>query len=70
MLEEMNEPIYAVENILCWRRWKTKNEYVREFLMLWAGYSLEEATWELEDSLPYKEALYKVLNSGRIAEGN
>ena len=45
---------------------KIKNKYIRDFLVLWAGYPLKEATWEPEDSFPDKEALYKDLESGLI----
>ena len=34
-LEEINEPIYIVENILQWSHKKVKNKYIREFLVLW-----------------------------------
>ena len=67
-LEEINEPVYEVENILWWRQKKVKNKSIREFLVLWAGYPLEEATWEPEDNIPDKEALHKDLESGLIPE--
>ena len=68
ILEDINEPVYEVENILRWRNKKIKNKYIREFLVVWAGYPLEEATWEPEDSFPDKEALHKDLESGPISE--
>ena len=36
---------------------------MREFIVLWPGYPLEEATWEPEDNLPDEEALHKDLES-------
>ena len=51
-----------------WRHIKVKNNYIREFLVLWAGYPLEEATWEPEDNFPDRQALHKDLESGLIPE--
>ena len=62
----MDESIYKVENILCWHLKKIKNKYLKEFLVLWAGYPLEEATWEPRDNFSDKEALCKDLESGCI----
>ena len=47
---------------------KRKNKDIRDFLVLSAGYPLEEATWEPEDSFPDREALHEDLESGLIPE--
>ena len=60
-LEEINEPVYQVENILRWRHKKIKNKSIREFLVLWAGYPLEEAAWDPKHNFADKEALHKDL---------
>ena len=67
-LEEINEPVYNVKNILRWRHKKVKNKCIREFLVLWASYPLEEATWEPENSFLDREALHKDFKSGIIPE--
>lgn len=41
---------------------------IREFLLLWAGYQLEEATWELEDHFTNKQQLHWHLEAGNILE--
>ena len=43
--ETSNQPIYKVENILRRRKRKKGNKLISEFLVVWAGYPLEEATW-------------------------
>ena len=48
-LEGTEEPHYEVERILRWR--KVKGTKRREYLTLWTGYPLEEATWEPEEAL-------------------
>ena len=54
-LEEIEEPRYEVEKILRWR--KVKGTGRREYLTLWTGYPLEEATWEPEENFDDREAL-------------
>ena len=68
-LEETNDqPIYEVETILRWRKRKKGNKLIREFLVVWTGYPLEEATWEPETNFPDKTALQEDIESGRIPE--
>ena len=43
---EENEPRYEVERILHWRTRKTsRNKSKKEYLVLWSGYPMEEASW-------------------------
>ena len=43
---EENEPRYEVERILRWRTRKTsRNKSKKEYLVLWSGYPMEEASW-------------------------
>ena len=65
-LEESDEPRYEVEKILRWR--KAKGTGRREYLTLWTGYPLEEATWEPEESFDDKEALLQSLQEDKPEE--
>ena len=47
---------------------KKGNKLIREFLVVWTGYSLEEATWEPETNFPDKTALQEDIESGRFPE--
>ena len=68
-LEEMNDqPIYEVETILQWRKRKKGNKLIREFLVVWTGYPLEEVTWKPEGNFPDKISLQKNIESGRVPE--
>lgn len=49
-LAEPKEDVYEVERILRWRKRKVKNKIIREFLVLWVGYPLEESTWDPEEN--------------------
>ena len=42
---EKTEPRYEVEKILRWHTWKLyKNRAPKEYLVLWSGYPMEEAS--------------------------
>ena len=64
----MNGPIYKVGNVLQLHHNKVKNKYIQEFLVVKAGYPLEEATWELENNFFARIALHEGLEIGQIAE--
>ena len=65
-LEETEEPHYAVEKILRWR--KAKGTGRREYLTLWIGYPLEEETWEPEENFDDREALLRSLQEDKPPE--
>ena len=65
-LEGIDEPRYEVEKILRWR--KAKGTGRREYLTLWTGYPLEEATWEPEENFDDKEALLQSLQEDKPEE--
>ena len=45
---------YEIERLLRWRPVKVGNRTLREFLILYKGYGLDDATWEREDKIhPY-----------------
>ena len=47
---------------------KERDKLIREFLVVWTGYPLEEATWEPETKFPDKTALQEDIESGRVPE--
>ena len=42
---EVEEPFYEVEKILRWRKIKRNKKIIKEYLVLWKGYPVEEASW-------------------------
>ena len=42
---EVEEPFYEVEKILRWRKIKRNKNIIKEYLVLWKGYPVEEASW-------------------------
>ena len=62
--EEDDQDVYEVEKFLRWRYRKTQNRKKREFLVLWKGYPIEEASWIPEDNITYKDQLQEELDEG------
>ena len=52
-MEPAKEPVYEVEKLLRWRTVQKGRETIREFLVTWTGYLLEEAMWILEENFTY-----------------
>ena len=46
---EVEEPYWEIEKILRWRKIKRNKKIVKEYLVLWKGFPVEEATWILPD---------------------
>ena len=42
---EVEEPYYEIERILHWRKVKRNKQILKEYLILWRGYPVEEASW-------------------------
>ena len=42
---EVEEPYYEVEKILRWRKIKRNKKIIKEYLVLWKGYPIEESSW-------------------------
>ena len=49
-IEPTREPVYEVEKILRWRKVQKGRKTVREFLVTWTNYPLEEAMWIPEEN--------------------
>ena len=62
------KPTYEVERILRWRRVQIGRRKVREFLVTWHGYPLEEAMWIPETNFHYPEQLKKQLRQDKPVE--
>ena len=43
--DDAEPPVFEVERILRWR-WASGQRRKKEYLVLWSGYPIDEATWE------------------------
>ena len=44
-MPEVEEPYWEVERILRWRWTKRGNKRMKEYLILWKNFSIDEASW-------------------------
>ena len=42
---EVEDPYYEIKRILHWRKIKRNRKILKEYLILWKGYPVEEASW-------------------------
>ena len=67
-IEPETRPTYEVERILRWRRVQIGRKKVREFLVTWHGYPLEEAMWVPENNFPFPDELKRMLKQDKPVE--
>ena len=67
-IEPETRPTYEVERILRWRRVQVGRKRMREFLVTWHGYPLEEAMWIPETNFHFPEQLKKQLKQDKPIE--
>ena len=58
---EVEEPYYEIERILRWHKVKRKNKILKEYLVLWKGYPVEDAMWVQSSQFSYYNQLQEFL---------
>ena len=68
-LELEDDRSYEVEKLLRWR-WSgpSGRRRKKEFLVLWAGYSIDDASWTPADNFDYPEELQKMIDRDNPVE--
>ena len=62
-LELEDDRSYQVEKLLRWRRsGPSGKRRKKEFLLLWAGYSIDDASWIYASNYDYPEELRKIID--------
>ena len=67
-LEVDDGPVYRVERILRWRHVRRGQRRVREFLVTWEGFPLDEAEWISEDDFHDREMMEAQIKQNRPRE--
>ena len=67
-IPEVEEPYYEIERILRWRKVKIKNKIIKQHLVLWRGYPVEDAMWIEANQFSYPEQLQKYLQEDQPQE--
>ena len=64
----MEEPFWEVEKILRWRKVKKNKKIVKEFLVLWKGFPVSEASWVVQEQFSYPELLQNFIQDDKPEE--
>ena len=54
---EIEEPYYEIEKILRWRKIKRGRRILKEYLVLWKGYPVTEASWIQAEKFSHPDQL-------------
>ena len=65
---EVEEPYYEVEKILRWRKVKKRNKIIKQYLVLWRGYPVEDAMWIEANQFSYPGQLQDYLREDKPQE--
>ena len=63
-----NHDNYEIESILRWRKFKRNKKIVRNYLVFWRGYPVEEATWIQAEQFSHPRQLNNYLEEGNLEE--
>ena len=65
---EVEEPYCEIEKILRWRKVKRKNKIIKQYLVLWRGYPVEDAMWIEADQFSNPRQLQEYLREDQPQE--
>ena len=65
---EIEEPFWEVEKILRWRKVKMNKKIIKQYLVLWRGFPVEEATWITQDQFIRPELLRQFIQDDKPIE--
>ena len=65
---EIEEPYWEVERILRWRKVKRKNKIIKEYLVLWKGFPIDEASWILPEQFVQPRLLQQFIKDDQPEE--
>ena len=67
-LELEDDRSYEVEKLLQWRWSRPSQRRVKEFLVLWSGYSTDDASWIPATNFDYPEELTTMITRDQPVE--
>ena len=65
---EIEEPYWEIEKILRWRKVKMNKKIIKQYLVLWRGFPVEEATWITQEQFIRPELLQKFIQEDKPVE--
>ena len=67
---EVEEPYWEIERILRWRKVKRNKKIQKEYLVLWKGFPVSEASWVIQDQFIRPELLQTFIQDDKPMEEN
>ena len=67
-IPEIEEPFWEIEKILRWRKVKINKKIIKQYLVLWRGFPVNEATWITQDQFIRPELLRQFLQDDKPVE--
>ena len=65
---DVQEPYYEIEKTLRWRKVKINKNIIKQYLALWRGYPVEEASWVQASQFSHPEQLQDYLKEDNPEE--
>ena len=67
-IPEIEEPFWEIEKILRWRKVKINKKIIKQYLVLWHGFPVNEASWITQDQFIRPELLRKFIQEDKPVE--
>ena len=67
-LEPEDDELYEVEKLLRWRWVGPSGRRYKEFLVLWKGWSIDDASWIPSENFTYARELKKMITRDKPTE--
>ena len=68
VVPDVEEPYYEIEKMLRWRKFKINKKIIKQYLILWRGYPVEETTWVQSSQFSHPEQLQDYLKEDNPEE--
>ena len=67
-IPEVEEPYWEIERLLRWRKIKKNKKIIKEYLVLWKGFPVEEASWVQAEQFSHPEQIQKYIEEDQPLE--
>ena len=67
-IPEVEEPYWEIERPLRWRKTKKNKKIIKEYLLLWKGFPVEEASWVQAEQFSHPEQIQQYIEEDQPLE--
>ena len=67
-MPEIEEPYWEIERLLRWRKIKRNKKIIKEYLVLWKGFPIEEASWVQAEQFNHPEQIQQYIEDDQPLE--